>query len=102
MKEFLEQLGFEDITPDNPFYMKESLNEYFDWDKVFNALYRRINDNGIITYIMHGTDGNRHWVDMISIYGHKWVKAHQQAPSEYIKDITFKLLTSIEAKVLTL
>lgn len=102
MKEFLEQLGFEDITPDNPFYMKESLNEYFDWDKAFNALYRRYADYGIITYIMHGIEGNRHWVDMISIYGHKWLKAHQLAPSEYIKEFTLDLLMRNEVSVIRL
>ena len=102
MKEFLEQLGFEDITSDN-FFMKYSLNEYFDWDdKYFNALYRRINDNGIITYIMHGTNGYIDCIGIISKYGHKWQKSYQFVPNEYIKEVIFKLLISVEAKVLRL
>lgn len=102
MKEFLEQLGFEDITPDNPFYMKESLNEYFNWDRLFNTLYRRVNGNGVITYIMHGAEGNIHHVGIISKYGYKWRNAYQFAPSEYIKEVTFDLLTLNESIVLRL
>ncbi len=102
MKEFLEQLGFEDITPDNPLYIKESLNEYFDWDKSFNALYRRYADYGIITYIMHGIEGNKHCVDIISIYGGNWIKAHQLAPSKYIKDLTLDLVMRTEYSVIRL
>ena len=98
MKEFLEQLGFKDIIS----YVKYPLTEYFDWNKPFHAIYRRYSDNGIITYIIHGIAGDKHWVDIISIYDTKWLKVHQLAPSEYIKEATFDLLTSTEARVLRL
>lgn len=101
MKEFLEQLGFEDITSDN-FFMKYSLNEYFDWNKVFNTVYKRVNDNGITTYIMYGTEGNIYHVGIISKCGHKWRNAYQFAPSKYIKEVTFDLLILNEAIVLRL
>lgn len=102
MKEFLEQLGFEDITSDNYLDTICSLNEYFEWDKPFHALYRRYADNGIITYIMHGTEGSIEYINIVSIYGTKWVKAHQMVPSKYIKDVTFDLLVRVEASILRL
>lgn len=100
MKKFLEQLGFEDITPDNPLDMMY-LNEYFDY-KLHNALYRRAADNGIITYIMHSNEGMMHYVTILSKYGYKWEKAQQLVPSDYIMNVTFNLLTSTEASVIRL
>ena len=102
MREFLEQLGFEDITPDNPFDMKYPLNEYFDLDKPFHAFYRRVADNGIITYIGHRVEGDTHHIDIVSNYGLKGVKAQQLAPGKYIKDLTLDLLLRAETTILRL
>lgn len=103
MKEFLEQLGFEDITPNNPLdMMYYSLNEHFECDKPFHSLYRKITDNGIITFIMHSNEGDLNYINIVSKYRNKWQKAQQIAPSKYVKQITFDLLTCVEASILTL
>lgn len=102
MKDFLEQLGFKDITPDNPLELMYSLTEFFDWYQPTHSLYCRTSDNGIITYIVHGSEGDMHYIAIVSKKGYKWTKAHQLAPSKYIKNVTFYLLTSTEASVLRL
>lgn len=96
MKEFLKQLGFEDIT-NSPKTKYQKV--YFDWDKAYDGVYRRSSDNGVISYIMYGFEGGRYWVDIVSKYGYKRMKAHQLAPGEYIKDIISKLLLEVETKV---
>ena len=99
MEKILIDLGFKDITKENPPKFMECLPIGFENVYLITKRFKRMHDN-LITYILIGKTHNFIISYGDSYYKNRWSRFHIAAPEKYFKEYLLSLLKANESKII--